>query len=337
MLAHDHVGDQRQMAAFGWSASSITLFAFGLILVVVGAYFILIRPPLLPEDLRYLGTSQTALDAAVPHLTPWLNHVFLVLGGYISAAGMLTIALAATAYREHRLSAAIAAIAAGAASIGLMTAVNFVIQSDFKWVLAAIAAVWACSVILYGIEFLRGPSAQGSANELPASLHGFERHYTETVTLDATPDDVFAFADDFTKLSSHMSKSSMMMMGSSMQTSFDADLGRAIGSHVRMSGKMLGLTLFLDEVVRQRVPPRRKEWETVGTPRLLVIGGYRLGFDVTAPGKPVTLRVYIGYNLPSTLGQRLLGSVFGPVYARWCVRQMIEGARANFAVLGQHD
>ena len=88
MLAHDHLGDQRQVAAFGWSASSITLFAFGLILVVVGAYFILIRPPLLPEDLRYLGTSQTALDAAVPHLTLWLNHVFLVLGGYISATGM---------------------------------------------------------------------------------------------------------------------------------------------------------------------------------------------------------------------------------------------------------
>ena len=315
-----------------WSASSISLFAFGLILVLVGAYFILIRPPLLPEDLRYLGTSRTALDATLPHLTLWLNHVFLVLGGYISATGMLTMALAATAYRQHRLSAAIAAIAAGAASIGLMTAVNFAIQSDFKWVLAAIAAVWTCSIVLYGIEFLRGSSAQGLANEIPASLRGFERHYVESITLDATAEDVFAFADDFTNLSSHMGKSSMMMMGSTMQTSLDEGFGRAVGSRVQMRGKIFGRTLFLDEVVREREPPRRKEWETVGTPRLLVIGGYRLGFDVTTAGKPVSLSVFIGYNLPVTPGQRLLGNIFGPLYAKWCVRQMIEGARANFGV-----
>jgi hypothetical protein len=320
------------LAGSRWSASSISLFAFGVMLVVVGAYFMLIRPPLLPEDLRYLGTSRTALDAAFPHLTLWLNHVFLVLGGYISATGMLTMALAATAYRQQRLSAAIAAIAAGAASIGLMTAVNFAIQSDFKWVLAAISAVWACSIVLYGVETLRASSNRDSAADLPASLNNFERHYAETVTLDAKAEDVFAFADDFTKLSSHMDKSSMMMMGSSMQTSFDEGLGRAVGSHVQMSGKILGRTLFLDEVVRQREPPHRKEWETVGTPRLLVIGSYRLGFDVSTTGKRANLSVFIGYNLPATPGQRLLGNILGPVYAKWCVRQMIDGARVNFGV-----
>jgi len=320
------------IAGSRWFASSISLFAFGLILVLVGAYFIIVRPPLLPEDLRYLGISRTALDAAIPNLTLWLNRVFLVLGGYISATGMLTMALAATAFRQHHLGAAIAAIAAGAASIGLMTAVNFAIQSDFKWVLAAIAAVWAGSIVLYGIEFLRDSSAQGQANELPASLRGFEWTYSESVALDATAEDVFDFADDFTKLSSHMGKSSMMMMGSSMQTSFDAGLGRAVGSHVQMSGKMLGLTLFLDEVIREREPPHRKEWETVGTPMLLVIGGYRMGFDVTTTGKVTSLRVFIGYDLPSTPGQRILGSIFGSMYARWCVRQMVDGARANFVV-----
>jgi hypothetical protein len=117
-------------AGHRWSGSSILLLLFGVILTGIGLYFLALRPPLLSEDLRYLGTSQGQIQAAAPHLTAWLTHVFRVLGGYISATGVLTMALAATAYRAHRPGAGITAAAAGAASIGLMTAVNFSIQSD---------------------------------------------------------------------------------------------------------------------------------------------------------------------------------------------------------------
>ncbi|MDP1882408.1 MAG: hypothetical protein Q8K88_05935, partial [Bradyrhizobium sp.] len=79
--------------------------------------------------------------------------------GYISASGILTIALAATAYRAHRTGAGIAAAAAGAASIGLMTAVNFSIESDFKWLLLAFAVIWACSIALFWLEVSRLPDA----------------------------------------------------------------------------------------------------------------------------------------------------------------------------------
>ena len=34
----------------------------------MGCYFLLLRPPLLPEDARYMGTSLPALQAAVPGL-----------------------------------------------------------------------------------------------------------------------------------------------------------------------------------------------------------------------------------------------------------------------------
>ena len=71
----------------------------------------------------------------------------------------------------------------------------------------------------------------------------------------------------------------MMMMGSNMQTPFDESRGQAVGSHVRMTGRILGLDLFVEEIVRVREPLRRKKWETIGTPRLLVIGGYSLGFE----------------------------------------------------------
>lgn len=312
------------------SVSSVLLLSFGLALVLVGGYFWFIRPPLLPEDLRYLGPSAGSIDAVIPKFDAWLRHVFRVLGGYIVASGILTTALAVTSYREGRASAALAAMAAGAASIGVMTGVNFSINSDFRWALAAIAALWATSIVMWAVESLRTSRSLNDPAATIPSLRGYERHYSEAAALNSTAAEVFAFADDFQKLSSHMTASSRMMMGSSMQTSFDADGGRSVGSHVIMRGRMMGTDLFLDEVVRVREPLQRKEWETVGSPQLLVIGRYRLGFEIASIRQLAELRVFIGYDLPSAPVWRFLGRFFGPLYAKWCVRQMIEGARSQF-------
>jgi hypothetical protein len=127
-----------------------------------------------------------------------------------------------------------------------------------------------------------------------------------------------------------MNKSSSMMMGGSMQTSVDQARGQAIGSHVRMKGSMMGIELSLDEVVTERKPPHYKAWETTGRPRLLVIDNYRLGFEITEQDKSSKLRVFIDYNLPTTPSSRWLGLVFGKLYAKWCVQQMVDDARKHF-------
>ena len=135
-----------------WPFSSIVLALAGVALTGVGLYFIVLRPALLPEDVRYMGLSAAQIDAVRPRLDAWLTHVFRVMGGYIFATGALTITLAATSFREHRWSAAVGALIGGSASIGLMAAVNFMIDSDFKWVLLAIALVWSFSLILFWFE-----------------------------------------------------------------------------------------------------------------------------------------------------------------------------------------
>jgi hypothetical protein len=150
------------------------------------------------------------------------------------------------------------------------------------------------------------------------------------VTVDASAEDVFSFADDFTQLSSHMSQSSGMMMGGHMQISFDDGRGQTVGSHVRMTGRMMRVELFLEEVVTERAPPRHKAWETVGNPTLLVIGNYRLGFDIASKGPSSDLRIFIDYDLPSSPALRWLGILLGPIYAKWCVRQMAKSARLRF-------
>jgi hypothetical protein len=90
------------------------------------------------------------------------------------------------------------------------------------------------------------------------------------------------------------------------------------------------LSLHVEEVVRHREPPRRKMWETRGLPRILIIGAYRMGFEIAPAGAHSKLRVFIEYNLPTGLMCRILGCVFAPLYARWCVRSMVRDARRQF-------
>lgn len=130
------------------------LIMAGVTLIGMGLYFILLRPPLLPEDVRYMALPAAQLDILRPRLELWLMHVFRVMGGYVLATGVLAVTLAATAFRAHQTGAAIGALIGGAASIGWMAAVNFMIDSDFKWFLLGIALLWTCSLGLFWRERL---------------------------------------------------------------------------------------------------------------------------------------------------------------------------------------
>jgi Na+/H+ antiporter NhaD/arsenite permease-like protein len=65
---------------------------------------------------------------------------------------VLTIALAATSFRARQPLAAAGALVGGLVSIGCMVVINFMIDSDFKWELSAVAAVWACAMAAYWLE-----------------------------------------------------------------------------------------------------------------------------------------------------------------------------------------
>lgn len=138
-----------------WTTSSVTLALAGIIIAGIGLYFIALRPPLLPEDVRYMNLSAAELEAVGPRFAMWLTQVFRVLGGYALATGVLLVALAITAFRARHPVAVAGALVGGASSIGLMSVVNFTIGSDFRWALFACALVWAVSLIAYGLESSR--------------------------------------------------------------------------------------------------------------------------------------------------------------------------------------
>jgi hypothetical protein len=135
-----------------WYPSVLLLAVAAIMLMGTGLYFLFLRPALLPEDIRYMGLSATQLEGIREPLAAWLTQVFRVMGGYVLATGVLAITLALTSYREHHTGAWLGALVGGLTSIGLMTAVNFTIRSDFKWVLLCMALVWAASIILFWTE-----------------------------------------------------------------------------------------------------------------------------------------------------------------------------------------
>jgi hypothetical protein len=144
--------------------SATTLALGGAILMFVGLYFVFVRPPLLPEDLRYMDTSLAQIQSIVPRLPIWLRHVFWVMGGYMFATGLLTSYVALTTFRSRARGAVGVVMLAGLTSIGWMVIVNFIIASDFKWILLSFALVWTLAMVFYCLE---GPGSRGREADHP--------------------------------------------------------------------------------------------------------------------------------------------------------------------------
>ena len=154
----------------------------------------------------------------------------------------------------------------------------------------------------------------------------FPLHREALAEIAADSSAVFAVLDDHRRLSAHMEKPSLMMAGATMTTELDSLRGQAVGSVIRMKGRILGMSLQVEEVVNHHEPPVRKTWETRGQPRLLVIGRYQMGFELSPVATGTRLRVWIDYSLPSGLVGRWLGKRLGRVYADWCVTRMVRDA-----------
>lgn len=292
------------------NVSTWLMAACGIWLVGLGGYFIALRPALLPEDARFIGTSVSQIRVAMPGLEPWLAHVFTVMGGFMAGAGVLTLFVATVAMPRRLKGTSWAIAVSGFLTVALMSVTNVALDSDFKWLLLVPAFAWLTALACYVAEAPQVlPLHDESEAEVPASA-----------------DSVFALVDDHARLSAHMSQPSWRMGGARMDTIVDDGQGQRVGSHIRMTARVLGLRLSLDEVITEREPPTRKAWETVGTPRLLVIGSYRMGFEITPRGNRCLLRVFIDYAWPDRWPNRWLGRMFAGYYARWCTKTMVNDA-----------
>ena len=66
---------------------------------------------------------------------------------------------------------------------------------------------------------------------------------TKNIRIHSLPDKVFAQMDDFSKTGTHMSESSMMMMGSKLKLQQLSINSTGVGAKYRWYGKMMGMTI----------------------------------------------------------------------------------------------
>lgn len=129
--------------------SSFFLSLGGALLIALGIFFIFLRAPLLPEDGRYIGTSLSEIENKIPRLTDWLQKVFWVMGCFVLTTGLLTVYVAQTSFRRRVPGVFLMIFITGFTSIGAMTIINFMIQSDFKWVLLSFTLPWFIALVFY--------------------------------------------------------------------------------------------------------------------------------------------------------------------------------------------
>ena len=129
--------------------STWMLIACGIWLVSLGLYFIFLRPPLLPEDVRFMGSSLAQVRAAVPGLEGWLQRVFMVMGGFMAGTGVLTVFTACVAMPSRLRGTSWAVAMSGTLTVALMSAINFELHSDFRWLLLVPALVWIAGFVLH--------------------------------------------------------------------------------------------------------------------------------------------------------------------------------------------
>ena len=121
----------------------------GLWLIALGLYFLFLRPALLPEDPAFMGSSLEAIQTAIPGLERWLGHVFNVMGGFMIAVGAVTMFLAWRCLSRREPGTFATLLVAGAASVALMSATNFLLHSNFRWLLLLPALLWLAGLLCY--------------------------------------------------------------------------------------------------------------------------------------------------------------------------------------------
>lgn len=126
--------------------------ACGVWLVGLGAYFIVFRPPLLPEDVRFMGSTAAHIRTAIPDLERWAGKVFIVMGGFMAGAGVLTMFVAAVAMPRRLKGTSWVLAFTGACTVALMSVTNFALHSEFEWVLLGPALVWLGGLTLYSVD-----------------------------------------------------------------------------------------------------------------------------------------------------------------------------------------
>ena len=121
------------------------VLVLGVLTLETGIYFLWLRPPLLSEDILFIGVAP---DVLPPPLLDWLGIVFRTWGGFIAGFGALLMGIG-TFMLTGRARWLYWATALGIlAAFGRFFISNIVLRSDFLWFVAALFLLAVAAAVL---------------------------------------------------------------------------------------------------------------------------------------------------------------------------------------------
>jgi len=124
------------------------VLTLGILTLGTGLYFLTLRPPLLPEDIGYMGIDPSLLP---PELNGWLGIVFRTWGGFIAGFAIVLLGIGAFLFAGQVRWLYWATALGILIAFGRFLVSNIVLSSDFLWFISALfvlALVTAGSLVL---------------------------------------------------------------------------------------------------------------------------------------------------------------------------------------------
>jgi hypothetical protein len=148
-------------------------------------------------------------------------------------------------------------------------------------------------------------------------------------TYKALPQEVFKSIDDLGVTGMHMTKSSMMMMGSKLHLEFLTKNHTGLGSKYRWTGKMLGMKMDFTVEVTKWIEGEEKIWETIGDAKLIILSWYRMHLRVFPISIGTEAELSITYEKPKSFLNKILSFLFANWYCKWCLKKMLGDAKGT--------
>lgn len=127
----------------------------------------------------------------------------------------------------------------------------------------------------------------------------------------------------------HLSQS-FMMMGSKLTLEQLRGPGKGAGATFHWSGKVMEMPIDITETVTKWIANKEKVWETIGFPRMIILGWYRMSLKLTAVSEGTLTSLQIEYTRPDGWFYKVLSFFFAGWYSRWCLNKMLSGAKKEF-------
>jgi hypothetical protein len=140
------------------------------------------------------------------------------------------------------------------------------------------------------------------------------------------PEEVFDILDDLGVSGIHMTGTSMTMMGSKLQLTYLTQQKTGLYTRYRWFGKVLWWNMDFTVRVVKWEQGREKIWETVGRAELIIYSWFRMRLTIDPCPEGSIATVSISYQEPSGAFKKLLCSLLGDYYCKWCLNNMLDDA-----------